>query len=440
MAFGVLTTNSAEEAIERVGPGPSNKGWEAAMAAMEMATLFGALERPGGAPRERTRRRAARRPAGGAAAARPHCRCSINGRWGVSRCPKCAACTGTWAKPTRRTSPDRSRSFATALADGTVEHIAEIDPLIEESAENWRLARMPVLDRLILRLAVYEFLHQAETPPPVVIDEALELAKRFSTPEAVKFINGVLDGVREAPAPRRSHTRMTQEDEQIQQRRANLEALDAPRRATLPGRFDRTHTVTTLVRDLRRTSRPPTSKPPASRPRPPAGFWRSAASARRIFSSSRTGGSGFRCTCARTRCRSATSKSRGCSISATTSASSGHLFRTRTNELTIWASHLEFLGKCHIPLPEKWHGLQDVEIRYRQRYLDLIVNEESRRVFEVRSRVLAAIRRFLDDRGYLEVETPVMQPIAGGAMARPSSRTTTRSTWICSCGSRRNCT
>ena len=72
----------------------------------------------------------------------------------------------------------------------------------------------------------------------------------------------------------------------------------------------------------------------------------------------------------------------------------GHLFRTKTNELTIWASRLEFLAKCFIPLPEKWHGLQDVEIRYRQRYLDLIVNPESRRVFEVRSGVLAAIRTF----------------------------------------------
>ena len=98
---------------------------------------------------------------------------------------------------------------------------------------------------------------------------------------------------------------------------------------------------------------------------------------------------------------------------------SGHLFRTKTNELTIWASHLTFLGKCHLPLPEKWHGLTDIETRYRQRYLDLIVNPESRHVFEVRSRVTAAVRRFLDDRGYLEVETPVMQPIAGGAMARP---------------------
>jgi lysyl-tRNA synthetase class 2 len=97
----------------------------------------------------------------------------------------------------------------------------------------------------------------------------------------------------------------------------------------------------------------------------------------------------------------------------------GRLFRTKTNELTIWASGLTFLSKCLRPLPEKWHGLQDVEIRYRQRYLDLIVNPDARRVFEVRSRVIAGIRRFLDARGFLEVETPMMQPIAGGALARP---------------------
>jgi lysyl-tRNA synthetase, class II len=98
---------------------------------------------------------------------------------------------------------------------------------------------------------------------------------------------------------------------------------------------------------------------------------------------------------------------------------SGHLFRTKTNEFTIWASSLTFLAKCLVPLPEKWHGLQDIEIRYRQRYLDLIVTPETRRVFEARSRTLAAIREFLNARDYLEVETPMMQPIAGGALARP---------------------
>ena len=97
----------------------------------------------------------------------------------------------------------------------------------------------------------------------------------------------------------------------------------------------------------------------------------------------------------------------------------GRLFRTKTNEFTIWASRIHFLTKCLLPLPDKWHGLTDVEIRYRQRYLDLIVNPDSRRVFEVRSRVITAFREFLIGRGFLEVETPMMQPLAGGALARP---------------------
>jgi lysyl-tRNA synthetase class 2 len=98
---------------------------------------------------------------------------------------------------------------------------------------------------------------------------------------------------------------------------------------------------------------------------------------------------------------------------------SGHLFRTKTNELSIWASSLQFLAKCFLPLPEKWHGLQDVEVRYRQRYLDLIVNPDVRRVFETRTNTITAIRDFLKRHGFLEVETPMMQPIAGGALARP---------------------
>ena len=97
----------------------------------------------------------------------------------------------------------------------------------------------------------------------------------------------------------------------------------------------------------------------------------------------------------------------------------GRLFRTKTNELTVWASRLHFLAKCLLPMPEKWHGLTDVETRYRQRYLDLIVNPESRKVFETRAKVVAGIRQFLNARGFLEVETPMMQPIAGGALARP---------------------
>ena len=97
----------------------------------------------------------------------------------------------------------------------------------------------------------------------------------------------------------------------------------------------------------------------------------------------------------------------------------GRPFRTRTGELTLEAAELRLLAKALRPLPEKWHGLQDVETRYRQRYLDLIVNPDARRVFEVRARAVRYLRDFLVARGYLEVETPMMQPIAGGAAARP---------------------
>jgi lysyl-tRNA synthetase class 2 len=97
----------------------------------------------------------------------------------------------------------------------------------------------------------------------------------------------------------------------------------------------------------------------------------------------------------------------------------GHLFRTKTNELSIWVEELFFLSKALLPLPEKWHGLTDVELRYRQRYLDLIANEKAREVFVTRARIIQELRRFFDARGYIEVETPMMHPIAGGATARP---------------------
>jgi lysyl-tRNA synthetase class 2 len=97
----------------------------------------------------------------------------------------------------------------------------------------------------------------------------------------------------------------------------------------------------------------------------------------------------------------------------------GRVMRTRKGELSVQARGLTFLGKALLPLPEKWHGLADVEVRYRQRYVDLVANPEVRRTFTARSAMIGAIRRFLDERGYVEVETPMMQPIAGGAMARP---------------------
>jgi lysyl-tRNA synthetase class 2 len=97
----------------------------------------------------------------------------------------------------------------------------------------------------------------------------------------------------------------------------------------------------------------------------------------------------------------------------------GHVFRTKVGEITVWVDKIQILCKSVCALPEKFHGLRDVEKRYRQRYVDLIVNDEIREIFRVRSRVIALIRRYLDDRGFLEFETPILQPIYGGANARP---------------------
>ena len=97
----------------------------------------------------------------------------------------------------------------------------------------------------------------------------------------------------------------------------------------------------------------------------------------------------------------------------------GYLFRTRTGEFSVHAEKLTFLSKILLNMPEKFHGLQDVEVRYRQRYLDLIANPESQKVFVTRAKIVASLRRQLDERGFIEVETPMMQPLYGGAAARP---------------------
>lgn len=97
----------------------------------------------------------------------------------------------------------------------------------------------------------------------------------------------------------------------------------------------------------------------------------------------------------------------------------GRVFRTRRGEVTVALEEFRLLAKCLEPLPEKWHGLREVEIRYRRRYLDLIANPEARRVLLTRSRIVSLLRRFLEERGFVEVETPVLTPLYGGARARP---------------------
>jgi N utilization substance protein B len=135
-------------------------------------------------------------------------------QWEVGRGEVAAAVTTffghQWADP--EPPPDELRVFATRLAHDTVNRLSEIDALIAETAERWRPERMAVLDRLILRMAVCELLRDPGTPPAVVINEALELARTFSTEDAVKFINGMLDGVRkriDAGAETTKHTKDT---------------------------------------------------------------------------------------------------------------------------------------------------------------------------------------------------------------------------------------
>lgn len=97
----------------------------------------------------------------------------------------------------------------------------------------------------------------------------------------------------------------------------------------------------------------------------------------------------------------------------------GDVFRTKRGEISVWAKKLELLAKSLRPLPEKWHGLKDVEARFRQRYLDLVSNQEVKDVFILRSKIISAVREFLDSRGFIEVEVPVLQPVYGGANAKP---------------------
>jgi lysyl-tRNA synthetase class 2 len=211
---------------------------------------------------------------------------------------------------------------------------------------------------------------------------------------------------------------MSSEDAQIEQRRANLDAITRLGIRPYPNRFAATHTVSALVEAFGERTKEALEAERIE-----------TVTAGRIVSIRSFGkASFFVLSDGRERIqvyvRQDAVSERDFALSKLLDYGdhlgvAGHLFRTKTNELSIWASQLEFLAKCFLPLPEKFHGLQDVEIRYRQRYLDLIVNPAVRRVFEVRSRAISAIREFLVARDFLEVETPMMQVMAGGALARP---------------------
>ena len=286
------------------------------------------------------------------------------------------------------------------------------------------MSRLAIIDRLILRMAVWELQHERDTPAAVVLDEALELARTFSTEEAVPFVNGVLDGIEkrspksEMPKPP-IHSCPTKL-EQVAQRRANLEALVRLGVAPYPNRFDRTTTDRAARRA--RTAAKTAEALEAERPE--------VRVAGRILGIRSFGKANFSRAVGRPRApsglrarrlavRARLSRSSSCSTSAITIGVEGRVFRTKTNELTIWASRDRLPGE----VPAAAAG----EVARPDRRRDALPpalprpDRQSRlaRVFETRARVVAGIRRFLNARGFLEVETPMMQPIAGGALARP---------------------
>jgi N utilization substance protein B len=122
-------------------------------------------------------------------------------QWEVGRVPMAVVREQFWTEaPVDAPIEDEVRAFATRLADGVVAQLDQLDPVITEAADHWRLERMHVMDRLILRLAVYEFIYEPDTPAKVVINEALELARAFSADDSVRFINGILDAIRRTRA------------------------------------------------------------------------------------------------------------------------------------------------------------------------------------------------------------------------------------------------
>ena len=211
---------------------------------------------------------------------------------------------------------------------------------------------------------------------------------------------------------------MSLEDDLFAQRLRRTAEIEALGFRAYGQRFDASHTIPQILaeygaknaEELARASLRSTS---------PGAFKPSAAWARPALCISRSRASVCRCTSARMRFPEADyALFEGLDLGDIVGVD-GYLFRTRTGELSVHAEKLTFLSKILLALPEKWHGLEDVEIRYRQRYLDLIANPESQKIFITRAKIVSSLRRQLEERGFVEVETPMMQAVYGGATARP---------------------
>ena len=191
MAFGVLTTNSVEEALERAAANDTNKGREAALAALEMARHL-----------RRSRRRATMTAESGGSrwdgrrrARETALRVLYQSEIGGQALPDALRIHGLIGDADAIDTGGEAREYADRLATGVTQNQAALDAYISEAALNWRLERLAVIDRIVLRLGIHELLAEPGTPPRVVIDESIELARLYSGDEAARFVNGVLDAV-----------------------------------------------------------------------------------------------------------------------------------------------------------------------------------------------------------------------------------------------------
>ena len=420
IAFGVLTTNTPEEALARAGEGPSNKGWGGGdgggPTGQHAARASRRCERGCGMTTSPERLAAADEPAFNPAELHRGREAALQllYQWEIGRVgePGPDADALYW---TAHPAPEPRQTFAAALARGTAARAQEIDPLIATHARNWRLSRMAVLDRLILRMAIYEFLCRAH---PAAggdrrgnrvgkdvqrrsVGRLRQWRARQRPPADRRGSRGSIGGrsvsaespIRRAGGPRRrvgdlaeTGARAVSDErtsDQLRERRASLDRLAALGVEPYPSRFEPDRhdrrargRLRSAVRGRARGAladgvdrRPGRLDPELRQGELPGAVGRPERGSRPTF--------------AETRCRSWTSP-----CSADRHRGSRRRGGARLPHADGRADGLGVGGRrarqCLEPLPEKWHGLTDVETRYRQRYLDLIVNEDSRRVFETR--------------------------------------------------------
>jgi lysyl-tRNA synthetase/transcription antitermination factor NusB len=342
-------------------------------------------------------------------------------QWDVTREPMDRVAGLFWQV---RSSTPETRAMAERLARGGQAEVERLDEAITAASTNWRFERIAAVDRNILRIGAYELMKEPQTPSKVIIDEAVEMAKRFGEADSPPFVNGVLDAVmRQGPRPAR---RGPVSDEppvegwpaESAQRLEKAAALRERGVNPYPNRFERTHGLAqinaehggqgmeeleALGKQVRIAGRVMTLR----------GHGKAS------FATLSDGEARLQVYVRQDDVGEAAYRMLDLVDLGDYVGVAGTVMRTRKGELSVQAKELIFLSKALLPPPEKWHGLADVEARYRQRYVDLMANPEVRQTFVARSAMVSQIRRFLDERGYIEVETPMMQPVPGGAVARP---------------------